>query len=790
MLIMKKRWVVGLVLGLFLVSLPACNMPTTGVACSVPALIKAINAANADVALDILELDPGCTYVLTAADNSDTFIGDNGLPRITTPIIINGNGATISRGSGAPDFRIFFVTNTGILTLNDLTLINGFADSAMDGSFSAFPGSGGAIYNSDGYLEVNGSNVQINQAGFHGGAIFAMGGATFVNSSTINDNIAPRGGGIFLYGGGLLIVDDSEIIYNNASAGGGGISLEHGAELIVTNSVIASNHSGRRGGGIFKDGGADRLPTTITGTTFQGNTADWGGGGVFIWRTPLTISDSAFLENYAGEYGGGLGYQNDSTEIVEIINTTFDGNTSLLDGGGIHFSGELMTIEGSTFQNNTAENGSGIYNGATTLSHYITRPDTTMVIQNSALQGNTANADGGGVFNDGVLTVEESTFSENMAFTLGGGLHNTGDLLIQDSTFDGNAAGFDGGGVCTYSDTTITGSTFVGNTATRGGGLASVGGDTLLLNNTFSANTASDSGGGIFNMGPTMGDAASGGGLLANHITVAQNSAANGGGLATSGGLLEIKNSLVAYSVSGADCYSGGVDFSAVGENLDKDGSCAGFTLTDDPLLHSLADNGGPTHTHALKGGSPAIDAAPDCTTIGGAAVPVDQRGQPRPGGPHCDLGAYEDEAGGPGEPPDIPVVTIPPFQFDTPEVLALQNATCRFGPGRIFHEVDYLLEGQTAAVEARNEDSTWLQIVGPKWGKLCWVWVDLLDVKGDIDPVAVKTPPATPTPTPTSTPTPTPKPRGCWWRPPNANVAECKVPCPNDQYSGDACNP
>jgi hypothetical protein len=56
-----------------------------------------------------------------------------------------------------------------------------------------------------------------------------------------------------------------------------------------------------------------------------------------------------------------------------------------------------------------------------------------------------------------------------------------------------------------------------------------------------------------------------------------------------------------------------------------------------DALIGPLADNGGPTLTHALLDGSPAIDAADD------AACPAtDQRGVPRPQGAACDIGAYE----------------------------------------------------------------------------------------------------------------------------------------------------
>ena len=67
-----------------------------------------------------------------------------------------------------------------------------------------------------------------------------------------------------------------------------------------------------------------------------------------------------------------------------------------------------------------------------------------------------------------------------------------------------------------------------------------------------------------------------------------------------------------------------------------------------DPKLGSLADNGGPTRTHALLAGSPAIDAAstPDCPT-------TDQRGVLRPQRAACDIGSYERKKKGEG-PDDV----------------------------------------------------------------------------------------------------------------------------------------
>ncbi len=62
----------------------------------------------------------------------------------------------------------------------------------------------------------------------------------------------------------------------------------------------------------------------------------------------------------------------------------------------------------------------------------------------------------------------------------------------------------------------------------------------------------------------------------------------------------------------------------------------AGSASTN-PLLDPLQDNGGPTFTHALLQGSPAIDAAHNAHCLS-----TDQRGQPRPHGTACDIGAYE----------------------------------------------------------------------------------------------------------------------------------------------------
>ena len=82
------------------------------------------------------------------------------------------------------------------------------------------------------------------------------------------------------------------------------------------------------------------------------------------------------------------------------------------------------------------------------------------------------------------------------------------------------------------------------------------------------------------------------------------------------------------------------------GYNIESPGNTCGFDQTGDqasvpdPMLGPLQNNGGPTETHALEQGSPAINQIPqaDC------GVTTDQRGEPRPetGGTLCDVGAFE----------------------------------------------------------------------------------------------------------------------------------------------------
>jgi len=213
-------------------------------------------------------------------------------------------------------------------------------------------------------------------------------------------------------------------------------------------------------------------------------------------------------------------------------------------------------------------------------------------------------------------------------------------MTISSSSFISNSAGLYGGGLANdTSGTWITGTTFFSNTAAGNGGGINSNGSLTMTNSTLSGNHSQSNGGGL-GWGP-------GAVLTLLNDTIVSNTASTQGGNIYAGGVptasINLKNTLVAF---GAPNNCDNVVVSQ-GHNLESANSC-GFTAGGDlrntnPKIGPLQDNGGPTLTHALLAGSPAIDAG---TNSGCPAT--DQRGVVRPldgnadGHKVCDIGAFE----------------------------------------------------------------------------------------------------------------------------------------------------
>ncbi len=287
------------------------------------------------------------------------------------------------------------------------------------------------------------------------------------------------------------------------------------------------------------------------------------------------------------------------------------------------------------------------------------------IVESAALSGliidnNKSGADGGGIHNAAPLSIQNSILTGNFAGANGGGIYNDAAMTMLNTTIGAIASpntGENGGGLFDTGShvTTITASTFSGNTATAGGAIAGRAIITFdITNSTISGNLASDVGGGITTNGTVNLNSAT----VVNNIATTD-APGGGAGLNSFGsGTYNMMNTLLAGNIiqgstiraSNCGCSGGigcqGQKMVSFGNNLEDADTCLFTEASDfvntDPLIGPLQDNGGPTLTHSLLTGSPAIDAGSNVNCS------VDQRGMYRPLDGNgdkiaiCDIGAFE----------------------------------------------------------------------------------------------------------------------------------------------------
>lgn len=352
---------------------------TLVVPCSGQALIAAITAANQSSRPSTIVLSRGCTYAL-----SDLVLpGPNGLPAITSTLLINGNGATIARSPyAAQPFRMLEVASGGSLTVNNANVAEGAPGPGQIGGCIAVD------YGAT--LTLNSSAVRSCSAGQAGGGlgvgvnegtVTQFKASATLNNSTIEDNIATAsGGGIAVFPGATLALNSSTVDANSAKQFVGGGILNEGT-LMVEKSKVDNNRD------------------DITGTNYLNGAV---GGGILNDGT-LTIQDSELNGN-------------------KVIDNNASGDAF---GGAIENEGSStgpgsLSITNTTISNNTASatsraRGGGIDNGGNCCENATVQMAGGVVADNAAIG---ADADGGGIFNNnpssGSFTLSGTTIFNNV----------------------------------------------------------------------------------------------------------------------------------------------------------------------------------------------------------------------------------------------------------------------------------------------------------------------------------------------------------------------------------------
>src|ERR1019366_2293159 len=614
-------------------------------------LREAINAANAQSAAglgDVTANTIGANTIIFggAATNTNiilTGVGDTSVGpsafKITSNITIDGTGLGshgIFRNLAATSFRLFLVNNAnGNLQVHDTILGGGNPGNTNDG---------GAVLLNNGNVSL--ANVTIDgNAARNGGGIQESGGTltlslacTFNNNQTSGSNPSGTGGGLDLIGGtlngfanftnntaligggfytsgtngsfglsgftftgnhaafgGFAYIDNSTytfsstVVSGNIASAGAGFYFNNSTS-ILNGCTVSGNSATSGGGGIFYALGT----ATLNGVTVSDNSASLGGGGIYDNDCALTVQQQSVIKGNRSNAGGGINVAGDagvSTSLIVDASTiggpnANDGNTASLDGGGINVNGASganvsVTLRNGALVTNNQANGDG---GGIALSL------GNLTVSGAILQGNQADADKNNSGSGGAIAVDGSGAARlTLTNTVAGGL----------VTANGNLAANGGALAVTNANATVSvfASTLATNPATgAGGGLYVTSGTTYVTNSTISTKTG---GGGVYVAGGTV---------RFTNATVTLNQTV---GVNRTGGTVQAGNTIFAGNANGE--FAGTV--TSLGNNLFGSASgllgnvasdLTGAVANLGPLAYN--DNA-PTPTHALLGGSDAINA-------------------------------------------------------------------------------------------------------------------------------------------------------------------------------------
>lgn len=278
------------------------------------------------------------------------------LPSIDTAITVHGAGSlsTVIQASDCNPIedscsttdRLFYVHNTGALTLEDLTIRNSYLDNMDGGAIYNYQGTlniynsvltanrstgGGAIYN-EGTLYITESTFSSNMVGTNqdGGAIYNynISQSAFIEKSTFSNNSAHYGGAIWNVGsGGVLEIENCTFSNNTAVGFGGG--LVNNATAVLTNNTFSGN-SAPIGAGVFVGVNKDlSLVNTIIANSLVGS--DCANSGTISTNLNNLIEDGSCDATYSGDpslsylgnYGGST-----QTHALNMDSTAIDTGSS------------------------------------------------------------------------------------------------------------------------------------------------------------------------------------------------------------------------------------------------------------------------------------------------------------------------------------------------------------------------------------------------------------------------------------------------------------------------------
>lgn len=389
----------------------------------------------------------------------------------------------------------------------------------------------------------------------HNGVVEARGSNLTFHNCNFRQNQANRnGGGVDLRDGSIVVAQGCRFVKNRCRRNGGAITLQNSRASSITDSIFRQNKA-KNGGAIYGLISEASEALMVQDCTFEDNQADVDGGALALIGIHANVSETSFISN-VGFTGGALLFSNpiarnvsSEKKLLSIFGCAFRDNNAQIGGAIVGANETRVTIERSSFQDNSAsedggalafndfarikcmsssfiDNSAGIAGGAIRLlsneaaSHSDineTRLGVRFDWRDGLCRSNSAPF-GGCLYAANEVAVElfDVVIASNFAEDSGGGLYaiRLNSVLLRNVRFDSNTAMILAGAVCAYSDpiptveneipsigrcsVDIRNCRFHNNTAQWGGGLQVYGVVSVMVEGSaFVSNVATASGGAI-----------------------------------------------------------------------------------------------------------------------------------------------------------------------------------------------------------------------------------------------------------------------------------------------------
>ena len=320
-------------------------------------------------------------WVATTGSDDNDGSQANPVATIAKAIELAGDGYTIHIADGN-------YVNDKTLSISKSLTLEGSANTVIDGNASkimevtadatvvltnlSFTNGNAALVgaiSNEGKLTISNSNFYSNKATGNSGTIITNKNKLNINNSKFYQNSAGKGV-VNNQNNALLVIDNSEFYNNNMTSFSNsyGIVYTTSANATISNTVFRNN-AVKYGGAIYATKSSDATIgiVNIINSTFEGNSANTGqGGALFVSGGECIIKESMFINNKAnpGKFSGGQGgaIYASLNGNVSVTDSVFKNNQAKLGAALYLNGGSNSTISYSVLLNNTAEGDYAISN--------------------------------------------------------------------------------------------------------------------------------------------------------------------------------------------------------------------------------------------------------------------------------------------------------------------------------------------------------------------------------------------------------------------------------------------